>query len=101
MKDAVRSYDGVGRYGGEEFLIVLPGCERESAREQAERVRDAVGGQPFLVFNGQELRVTCSIGVACRERPLASDTDPLVREADLALYLAKNSGRNRIELALY
>ena len=55
----------------------------------------------FLVFNGQELCVTCSIGVACRERPLVSDTDPLVREADLALYLAKNSGRNRIELALY
>ncbi|HEV3196926.1 MAG TPA: diguanylate cyclase [Bryobacteraceae bacterium] len=96
MKSAVRRYDAVGRYGGEEFLIVLPGCAADAARAQAERVREALADGTFAAGD-QSLAVTCSIGVSCRTRPFLSDTDPLVREADLALYAAKDRGRNRVE----
>jgi diguanylate cyclase (GGDEF)-like protein len=96
MKSAVRRYDAVGRYGGEEFLIVLPGCEGDAARVQAERIREAVAAGPFAA-GAQSLNVTCSIGVSCRSRPSLSDTDSLVREADLALYEAKKLGRNRVQ----
>jgi diguanylate cyclase (GGDEF)-like protein len=96
MKAAVRRYDAIGRYGGEEFLIVLPGCEADAARVQAERVREAVAAGPFAAV-AQSIAVTCSIGVSCRARPSLSDTDPLVRDADMALYAAKDHGRNRVE----
>jgi two-component system, cell cycle response regulator len=97
MKSAVRRYDSIGRYGGEEFLIVLPGCDGDAARLQAERVREAVAGGCFSA-GAQSFGVTCSIGVSCRTHPSLSDTDSLVREADLALYEAKDRGRNRVEL---
>jgi len=96
MMSAVRRYDAVGRYGGEEFLIVLPGCEADGARVQAERVRKAVADGPFAAGT-QSLTATCSIGVSCRTQPALSDVDSLVREADLALYGAKDRGRNRVE----
>jgi diguanylate cyclase (GGDEF)-like protein len=96
MKSAIRRYDAIGRYGGEEFLIVLPGCEGDTARVQAERIREAVAAGPF-VAGTQSLKVTCSIGFSCRMRPSYSDGDSLVREADLGLYLAKDGGRNRVE----
>ena len=95
MKSTVRSYDSVGRYGGEEFLIVLPGCDGDSAFEQAQRVREALANVPFV--NGpQHLPVTCSIGAASRAFPSGEDADALLREADLALYHAKDSGRNQV-----
>jgi two-component system cell cycle response regulator len=97
MKSAVRSYDAIGRYGGEEFLIVLPGCEGDAARVQAERIREAVAASPFAA-SAQSFTVTCSIGVSCRTRPSPLDTDSLVREADLAMYQAKDCGRNRVEV---
>jgi diguanylate cyclase (GGDEF)-like protein len=96
MKSAVRRYDSVGRYGGEEFLIVLPGCAEDAAFIQAERVREAVANEPF-VAGTKVLPITCSIGVAGRADPCDSNTDTLVREADAALYMAKGRGRNRVE----
>ncbi|HLK70253.1 MAG TPA: diguanylate cyclase [Bryobacteraceae bacterium] len=98
MRSVVRSYDAIGRYGGEEFLIVQPACEGEAAHAQAERVRDAVAAGPYVAA-GQTFTVTCSIGVACRRPPFLLDCDALVREADVALYRAKEKGRNRVESA--
>jgi two-component system, cell cycle response regulator len=100
MREAIRTYDSVGRYGGEEFLIVLPGCDGDSAVSQAERVRETVGGSPFLV-GPRSLAVTCSIGTSSRTIPSAEDVDALLREADLALYRAKADGRNRVEPAAW
>ena len=92
LKSAARRYDSVGRYGGEEFLVVLPGCDAADAAVQAERMREAIGGTPFLAPS-QPVAVTASLGVACSSR-CAPET--LVREADDALYLAKAEGRNRV-----
>ena len=96
MKSAVRRYDSVGRYGGEEFLIVLPGCDRDSGIGHAERMREAVASEPFQ-FGDLRLRLTCSIGVAAPHPGTAFDTRGLVRAADLALYRAKNRGRDCVE----
>ena len=95
MKEAIRRYDSVGRYGGEEFIIVLPGCDGESALRQAERVREAFAGSPFTA-ESSSLAVTCTIGVSSRVHPSEGDSDELLREADLALYRGKAEGRNRV-----
>jgi two-component system, cell cycle response regulator len=95
MRDTVRSYDSVGRYGGEEFLIVLPGCDGRSALAHAERVRAVFADSPFVTNQGK-LTVTCSIGVTGREHLHEVDAELLLRESDLALYGAKGEGRNRV-----
>jgi diguanylate cyclase (GGDEF)-like protein len=96
MKAAVRRYDSIGRYGGEEFLVVLPGCSGSLASHQAERIREAVAGEPFT-SGGVVFPVTCSIGASWSESPSVHDADQLIREADLALYRAKDRGRNCVE----
>lgn len=95
MKDSIRRYDSLGRYGGEEFLMVLPGCDTDGALAQAERMRRSMASLPFC-FGDHSAPVTCSIGLACRPPGIRGDTDSLVREADAALYAAKDNGRNRV-----
>ena len=96
MKSAVRRYDSLGRYGGEEFLVVLPGCDPVSAQAQAMRLREAMAAEPFSV-GGAPLRVTCSVGISSRVHPEIAQVDAMIREADLALYAAKHRGRDRVE----
>ena len=96
MRAGLRDYDAIGRYGGEEFLLVFPGCTRDAARDIVERVRATVARQP--IAEGDVLvPVTVSFGVSCT---LADgyDSTALIRVADEALYRAKNSGRNLVEV---
>jgi two-component system cell cycle response regulator len=95
MKSCARRYDSLGRYGGEEFLIVLPGCDGAAALAQAERLRESLASTPFTASAGA-VRVTCSIGISWRAEPSPGDTDGLIREADEALYTAKHRGRDRV-----
>ena len=97
LSASVRATDMVGRYGGEEFLVVFRGATTLLEMERYESLRQAVCEQP-IPWNQQTLTVTCSIGVAC----IASETETiteLLMRADRALYSAKKFGRNRVEVA--
>jgi diguanylate cyclase (GGDEF)-like protein len=91
MEQCVRSHDYVGRYGGEEFLIVITDCEEALAREIAERIRARMEGE-FVIFDGHALKITSTIGLAISDP--AETSESLLRRADAALYLGKQRGRN-------
>ena len=93
---AVRTYDSVGRYGGEEFLVVLSGVEEEPVKH-AERIRMLVSETPVATREG-EIPVTLSLGAAI-SGPELLEIEELIRVADAALYRAKRGGRNRVEAA--
>ncbi|HLL11899.1 MAG TPA: diguanylate cyclase [Rubrivivax sp.] len=100
MAAAVRPYDALGRFGGEEFLVVLPNCTAASACEVAERVRAAVAASPAaLSGSGGGVPVTVSLGVACIESNSHETGHSLMSRADAALYRAKQNGRNRVVMA--
>jgi len=98
MQSLVRSYDFIGRYGGEEFLFVLPGCCGECTVAFAERLRLRVAGGSIDTSEGM-IRVTISLGLASSAIKGGWDADSLVKAADAALYRAKQGGRNRVEAA--
>jgi diguanylate cyclase (GGDEF)-like protein len=96
LQQQLRPYDQVARYGGDEFVLLLPGSDEADARQVAERVRDAVAAriasQPDLAIAG-----ACSIGVAAWHEPL--EADELLEHADRALLLAKRTGKGRVAVA--
>lgn len=97
LAECLRPYDLIGRYGGEEFVIVLPGCDTARAAALAERLRACL--ETFrIALPGGEAAVTISLGVAAITREGAT-ADILIHAADTALYRAKQKGRNRVELA--
>jgi diguanylate cyclase (GGDEF)-like protein len=91
----VRASDFAGRYGGEEFLVLLPGTQSEGARLVAEKLREAISE---LQVAGVERRITASFGVAAVPEH-AGDANELLRQADRALYVAKRDGRDRVHVA--
>lgn len=93
MLQAVRPYDSVGRYGGEEFLIVLPGCDGPTASEVAERLRALIAAESF---GPRGITTTVSVGVAFCASEDAADGHDLIWRADAAMYRAKRAGRNRV-----
>ncbi|QYN04039.1 GGDEF domain-containing protein [Pseudomonas protegens] len=90
----VRDSDVAGRYGGEEFAILLPHTDLAGARTLAERLRQSVEEQE-VIHNGQTIAFTISLGIACLDRP-ARDHRCLIEWADQALYASKRAGRNRV-----
>ncbi len=96
MRNCLRSYDAIGRYGGEEFLIVLPHSEESQAIQLAERIRLAVCSEPFQLRQ-VAITVTLSQGVATWMTPESIPIEPLIHAADGALYSVKNHGRNGVE----
>ncbi|MGI9951350.1 GGDEF domain-containing protein [Moorellaceae bacterium AZ2] len=93
LRSSIESIDFAARYGGEEFAALVLAAEIEKVWEIGERVRLAVSGAPFFV-EGQDLAVTCSFG--CAVFPVDGPTaEEAVRAADVALYRAKEAGRNR------
>ena len=93
----LRSIDVVARYGGEEFVVVLPDVGAETVGVIAERCRDAIAREPFLVGDGDAITVTASVGAACHPAHSA-DADDLMRIADAALYAAKDLGRDTVQV---
>jgi two-component system cell cycle response regulator len=95
MRGALRQCDWIGRFGGEEFLVVLPGCNHPEGLRSAERVRLALADTPFAL-GGSSLPVTISLGMTTTGAAKGVSTDQLLDSADQALYEAKNRGRNRV-----
>jgi diguanylate cyclase (GGDEF)-like protein len=94
---SVRDVDIAARWGGEEFLLVLPGTDAAGAVRLAQRIRDYVEGRTLVTPEGVPVRITASFGVAEHEE--GDDAEQVVAAADAALYQAKRAGKNRVELA--
>jgi two-component system cell cycle response regulator len=97
MVRGIREFDTAARKGGEEFVVVMPECDVSVAATVADRLRQLVSDHPFDTGDGEEITVTVSIGIACRQ---GDDDTPeeLLARADEALYEAKRNGRNRVEV---
>jgi diguanylate cyclase (GGDEF)-like protein len=95
LREEVREIDRVGRYGGEEFMLLLPGTVLDAGVTFAERVRKQVEANTFT-FEGTSIRRTASFGVSAWPHPRIANCEALMRAADDALYVAKETGRNRV-----
>jgi diguanylate cyclase (GGDEF)-like protein len=96
LKSDLRLYDVAGRYGGEEFILVLPGCDLHTAARRADEIRRLVSREPIITPVGA-LSVTVSMGVTVTGCDLETTLETLLQSADAALYRAKKAGRNRVE----
>jgi diguanylate cyclase (GGDEF)-like protein len=98
MRGVIRGGEGIYRYGGDEFVALLPGADRAAAALVGARLRAVVGGQPFSLGAEHALHVTCSVGVASLPED-ASDAASLVEAADKAMFRAKSGGKDQVERA--
>ena len=98
LQHSVRSYDMVGRYGGEEFLVILNSCEPSSAMLRAENLRATISAKPIQT-RSISLPLTISIGVALSSDFATREADDIIQEAEAALYAAKAAGRNCVKMA--
>jgi len=96
LKQDLRPYDMVGRYGGEEFLLILPGCNLANGVKRADDIRKIVAGQPIATPAGA-VSLTVSMGVTSTDNSRYCTPSQFLHEADVSLYKAKNNGRNRVE----
>lgn len=96
LAKCVRPMDTVARFGGEEFVIILPSCQGHYGQQVAERIRESVSAQNITVSAGVSLNVTISIGGAYAPRWVRSTPELWVERADLELYRAKTEGRDRV-----
>ncbi len=98
IEQSIRQHDCAGRYGGEEFIILLPETTLKDAIDFAERLRKGIEALLIDVEGGEPIGVTASFGVSCFPQP-AQDAEQLLNQADQAMYQAKNSGRNAVRSA--
>jgi two-component system, cell cycle response regulator len=98
LHNSVRSYDMVGRYGGEEFLVALNKCDPGSAISRAENLREKIAGRPIQTGN-KPVSVTISIGLALSTEFAECTIEEIMHHADMALYAAKAAGRNCVRVA--
>jgi diguanylate cyclase (GGDEF)-like protein len=96
-KNSTRAVDLIGRYGGEELIILLPETDRDTALQVAERLRLSIEATPVKVSNG-EVNLTVSIGVAAKD-DYTTDLETLLARADQAMYIAKHRGRNQVAMS--
>jgi diguanylate cyclase (GGDEF)-like protein len=96
LRETAREIDRLGRYGGEEFMVILPDTSIEDGVVFVERVRREVARHPFAIGKDESISMTTSCGVSTYPHELISDPETLVRLADEALYSAKATGRNRV-----
>ena len=96
LQQRLRQSDSIGRYGGEEFAVVLPGCDLQAAAQVLEHIRDGFAKLRFR-HGGEIFSVTLSAGLACIQQ--FGDAEGINRAADEALYSAKRDGRNRIAIS--
>jgi two-component system, cell cycle response regulator len=96
MRESAREIDKLGRYGGEEFMAILPDSDPDAGVTFAERVREMVAKQRFEIQAHEPLRMTISAGIASYPDDAADSPRRLVHAADLALYSAKKNGRDRV-----
>lgn len=99
-RKAIRQTDIAARFGGEEFVIVLPNTPESHALEIAERLRNAVQDYSVLGRASEPMHLSVSIGIACLKPSNPGDFESLLDAADAALYTAKNRGRNQVQLSL-
>ncbi|MBI5724371.1 MAG: diguanylate cyclase [Planctomycetes bacterium] len=101
MNSVVRPYDTIGRYGGEEFLVILPECQARQACQVARRMVSAVSSSPYDLRQVKNASMTVSVGLAVCSDPKNVNAEALIGLADQALYRAKHSGRDRVEISLW
>lgn len=99
LRSCVQSQQALGRYGGEEFLAVLPGADIDAARAVAERMRESVSAKPETIGDAV-MHLTISPGIASTVLFPTATTDELISRADMALYAAKDAGRNCVMQAM-